>query len=261
MNWGEEARNLSEDISKANKETKGYVQELKEVTDDMISNWNKKRIHIKADLKSDFQAWDKVRKDETKKLRSQAQDLMNKFKEGSQIRAEDMNNLKSHVQQMTNEWSKERAQMRSDLFIELGENTKSIAKEAEKIKSSLRDFLKKYREGDLENIKKEQQNRSQEIDKFRKDVQSLMKKFRNIHKEAANAWKGLKKEQKNTQKNSGSSEKEMKIISIIEDNQKGITLSEIAFLMDVAPVSISKNIKMLMDDGHIRKEENKYFVK
>jgi hypothetical protein len=227
----------------------------------MISNWNKKRSHIKADLKSNFQAWDKVRKDDTNKLRSQAQDLMNKLKEESQIRAEDMNNLKSHVQQMTNEWSKERAQRRSDLFIELGKNTKSIVKEAEKIKSSLRDFLKKYREEDLENIKKEQRNRSLEVDEFRKDIQSLMKKFRNIHREAANAWKGLKKEQKNTQKTSGSSEKEMKIISIIEDSPRGITLSEIAFLMDVASVSISKNIKRLMDEGHIRKEENKYFVK
>ena len=58
-------------------------------------------------------------------------------------------------------------------------------------------------------------------------------------------------------KASGLTDKE-KNLSIIKDNPEGITLPEIAYIMEVASISISREIKKLLKKDRIKKKRNKY---
>lgn len=56
------------------------------------------------------------------------------------------------------------------------------------------------------------------------------------------------------------SDKEKRILSIVKDNPGGITLPEIAYVMGVAFVTITKDVKsLLVVAKRIKKEDNKYF--
>jgi len=55
-------------------------------------------------------------------------------------------------------------------------------------------------------------------------------------------------------------EKERKILSIIKKNPEGITLPEIAYDMGVAFVTITKDVKKMLQDGLIKKVDNRYFL-
>ncbi|MBS3819585.1 hypothetical protein KGY73_08800, partial [bacterium] len=138
--------------------------------------------------------------------------------------------------------------------------------------------LKKYKEGDLKTIKQEHKRRAQEVEKLKKEINNLIGQYRSLHKEAAQAWSELKsptkksshpktkkeKTEKTTETKetkSGRSEKQKKILSLIQDNPGGITLAEMGYIMGVAFVSLTQDVKKLMDEGVIKKEENKYFIK
>ncbi len=55
------------------------------------------------------------------------------------------------------------------------------------------------------------------------------------------------------------SEKERNILSVVNDNPEGISLPEIANVMEVAYITITRDIKKLMTDGLIKKEDFLYF--
>jgi len=57
----------------------------------------------------------------------------------------------------------------------------------------------------------------------------------------------------------GLTDREKTILSIIRDNPEGITLPEIAYIMGVAFVTITKDLARLLKEGLIKKEENRYF--
>lgn len=54
-------------------------------------------------------------------------------------------------------------------------------------------------------------------------------------------------------------EKKKKILSIVREYPEGITMAEIAYIMGVAFISITQDVKKLLKDGLIKKKENKYF--
>lgn len=53
---------------------------------------------------------------------------------------------------------------------------------------------------------------------------------------------------------------EKKIISIIKEYPEGITLPEIAYIMGVAFVSLTQDMKRLLEKGLIKKKNYKYFM-
>jgi len=57
----------------------------------------------------------------------------------------------------------------------------------------------------------------------------------------------------------GNLTKPEKICAIIEENPEGISLPEIAYIMGVAFVSITRDVKNLLTDGKIKKEDGKYY--
>ena len=59
-------------------------------------------------------------------------------------------------------------------------------------------------------------------------------------------------------KASGLTNKEKKILAIVKDNPEGITLPEIAYIMGVTFVTITRDIKKLLKTEHIKKNRNKY---
>lgn len=55
-------------------------------------------------------------------------------------------------------------------------------------------------------------------------------------------------------------ERQQEILSIIQDNpEEGVTSSELAFIMKIAYVTITEDIKELLDADEIKKEKNRYF--
>jgi len=58
---------------------------------------------------------------------------------------------------------------------------------------------------------------------------------------------------------SGLTKREKKVLSFIKDNTEGISLQEIAYLMDVSLIDLAKDMKRLLGKGLIRKENNKYY--
>jgi DNA-binding MarR family transcriptional regulator len=52
---------------------------------------------------------------------------------------------------------------------------------------------------------------------------------------------------------------EAKLLAIINEHPKGITLAEVAERLDVAPVVLSRASRSLLDKGRIRREEKLYF--
>lgn len=54
--------------------------------------------------------------------------------------------------------------------------------------------------------------------------------------------------------------KEKEILSIIREDNEGIVLPEIAYVMDVDFVTIIQDVKRLNRKGLIKKKKNKYFA-
>ena len=71
--------------------------------------------------------------------------------------------------------------------------------------------------------------------------------------------KAKKAEPEEAKEESELSDKEEKILSIVNDNPEGISLPEIAYVMEVAYITITRDIKKLMTDGLIKKEDYLYF--
>jgi len=131
--------------------------------------------------------------------------------------------------------------------------------------------------------------RTKEVEDLKAETAKLIAGFKREREEAAAAWKDLlatmasvskvapKKEavaaeevvpgepmpkpkrKKKKEKSPGVSDKETKILSVIKDNPDGMTLPQIAYVMGVAFVTITRDVKKLLADGLIKKEENQYF--
>ena len=61
-------------------------------------------------------------------------------------------------------------------------------------------------------------------------------------------------------KNPRVNSREKEILSIIDENSKGIPLPEIAYIMGVGIVTIIQDAKRLTKKGLIKKKDNKYFA-
>lgn len=56
------------------------------------------------------------------------------------------------------------------------------------------------------------------------------------------------------------SNKQKEILDMIKENPEGIFLAEIAYKMDVAFISLTEDIRKLLEDNLVTQEKNKYFI-
>jgi len=56
------------------------------------------------------------------------------------------------------------------------------------------------------------------------------------------------------------SEREKEIISILKADPHGISLPEMAYILDVASLNLMRDVKKLLKKGLIKKRENRYFI-
>lgn len=235
MTWSGEFRNLVEEISNMHGNRIDFINNLKNDIQQMKKESNGKRSQMKADLLAGFNAWDERRRRQAADFRSTAQALLKDLKEGNKARAKDMNELRADTQA----------------------------------------FLRKLRKEDIGRFEQESKQRAKDIAQFKADISTMIGGFREERDGASGAWKNLVsdlsrtgKEKKEAKKrrmageksNSGFTRRQEKILSIVKDNPEGITLPEIAYIMGVAFVTITQDVKKLLSNGYIKKRENKYFI-
>lgn len=181
--------------------------------------------------------------------------------------------LTSEIKQKRNDWRAERDQMREGLLANFNAWNKARAKELADLQTLVRAFLAELNESNRE--------RAREVKDLKATVATMITEFKKECEEAAVAWECLmanmgkggkrnmgkevkpsiekKEENKKRKKAIMRNDNEKKILAIIEDNPEGISLPEAAYIMGVAFVTITRDMKKLLKDGLIKKKENRYF--
>lgn len=234
MAWADELKKLTGEIVHMHEERGDYIHNLKRDIHQKMHIWKTERTTMNAVLWTDLDSWDQTRKRKIAGLKLDTKALLDEFKQKDRKRVEVVNDLRATVQTYLN-WKQERT--------------------------------KKIREVDMEKIKESNTQRAQEI-------MQMLAGFKAERDEAASAWRNLarykygfrseasgKKKKETGNEFSGNSNRENKILKLIKDNPKGISLPEIAYIMGVTFVSINKEMKEFLDTGKIKKEDNKYFLK
>ena len=85
------------------------------------------------------------------------------------------------------------------------------------------------------------------------------KKDNKINAAPAPAEQKTEQKEKTAASDFPGNDKDKKILAIIKENPEGITMPEVAYVMGVAFVSISRNVRKLLIDGRIIKKDNKYY--
>jgi len=222
MAWANELKNLTGEIVHMHEERGEYIHNLKRDIHQKMHNWKTKRNIMKAVLWADLDSWDQTRKRKIAGLKLDTKALLDEFKQKDKKRVEVVNDLRTTVQT----------------------------------------YLKKIREVDIEKTKESNTLRAQEM-------MQMLVGYKAERDEAASAWRNLARYKfgfrseasGNKKKETGNSNKENKILKIIKDNPKGISLPEIAYIMGVAFVSINQEMKELLNTGKIKREDNQYFLK
>jgi len=194
---------------------------------------DKARAQEIANLLADFDAGDKERAQEIT-------NLLADFNARDQERANEVIDLRAEVPPLLNNFKKEREEAAAawkDLLATMSSTRGGIA--SEKVAAPQKEVviaekpkLKKW-PPKIEEVKPEE--------------------AKAVIEEAKAVIEETKKEEV-----PGLSDKEKKILSIINDNPKGITLREIADIMGVAFVTITRDIKKLLAEDLTKKKENRY---
>lgn len=235
MTWSGEFKNLVEEISNMHQDRIDFINSLKNDIQQMKKDLNGKRTQMRSDLLVSFNAWDEGRRRQAADFRSTAQALLKDLKEGNKERAKDMNELRADTQA----------------------------------------FLRKFRKEDIGRFEQESKQRANGIAQFKADISTMIGGFREEHDEASGAWKNLvsdlsrtgnekteakKRRMAGKKSNGGFTRRQEQILSIVKDNPEGVTLPEIAYIMGVAFVTITQDVKKLLSNSHIKKKVNKYFT-
>jgi len=229
MAWADETKMLIKEISDMHDDRTHYILGLINDIQKKRKEWTAERAEVRKELLSDFSAWDEERAKKAAELRTEAQTFLAELKKQNKERAKEVKSLRAATQSLMNE----------------------------------------FRKADYARIR--------EIDQLKATITSMIALFRLEREKAAAAWNDLmtntgkankvtaakeakQSEKRKRKKFSGNAYDGEKILVIIKDNPKGITLPEIAYLMGVAFITITKDVKNLLTDGLIRKKENKYFL-
>lgn len=176
--------------------------------------------------------------------------------------------LKSEIKRKRNDWKAERVQMKEGLLANFSAWDEARAKELDDLQTLARNIIAELREDDKERVK--------EVEDLKATVANMITEFKKEHEATAAAWRVLlanvgkvrKKKpggrvkppiEKKDERTAIRNNIEKKILAIIDDNPEGISLPEVAYILGVAFVTVTKDIKKLLKDGLIIKKDNKYF--
>ncbi|MGB2762881.1 MAG: hypothetical protein WBC20_00575, partial [Candidatus Aminicenantaceae bacterium] len=221
-------------------------------------------------------------KNEINQVKNETLSLLAEFNARGQERTKEVKDLQAATQAMLEDFhggDKERAKEVKDLqaatqayIAECAEAGKTRAKEVDGLKKEVANLIGGYKAEheeaaaawndlltNMSNIRKGAAPERKEAipekpkEKPEKNKKTPAKAIKVKQEEAKAVMKEAKKKKLEL------SEKERKILSIVNANPEGISLPEIANVMEVAYITITRDIKKLLTDGLIKKEDYLYF--
>ena len=204
-----------------------------------------------ANLMAAFKSRDQERAKEVDELQAATQAYVEECTEGSKTRASDVAKMIADLKSR----DQERAEEINNLKIEVASLIGGYKAEREEAAAAWKDLIanmSNIRKGAAPAREETTPEKPGEVAKPKKK-KTPAKAIKVKQEEAKAVMKEAKKEELEL------SEKERNILSVVNDNPEGISLPEIANVMEVAYITITRDIKKLMTDGLIKKEDFLYF--
>jgi uncharacterized protein YicC (UPF0701 family) len=291
-------RDLAQNIASEHEDRTKAVLEIREEAErvtgdaqDLIKGFQTSRKQTGAQLRKDLAKDKASRKSDVKEMLGDARGLIKGFqasrrKEGAQLRKELAQGLaeqRSEVNAILGDFRSRRKEASSKLREELAQSHASRKSEVGGLLKSAQDLVTDLGRSRQESGKKLRKD----LAGSRADRESAVKEMRSgFHKsqaevrsdidEARAAWqeltRGVKKATvkatleavkadvaKAVPVEGGAPDLETKLLAAIREHSKGITLTEVAESLGVAPVVFGRAARKLVDEGRVRKEDKIYF--
>jgi len=186
-------------------------------------------------------------------------------------------------QQIIKDFRGSRKALGSELRNELSQCMLNTVSEVRELKTDAQDLLNEFQNSReqaraklREDLSKARADTQSEVRRMKTDFQRCQAEFKADLKKARAAWQGLgKSAEVESPPNEGAAgiaeeqaagvpeeevpELEGKLLAAVEEHPDGITLAEVAEILDVATVVLGRASRNLLDKGHIRKEGTNYF--
>lgn len=289
-----------EDRAKTLLEIREEAKRITEDTRDLIKGFATSRGKAATQLRKDLARDKASRKSDVKKMLGEAQGLIKGFqasrkKEGAQLRKElaqgaaerrsEVNKIRGDARRAIGSFRSQRKETGSKLREELAQSRESRESEVGELLKGAQDLVKELGRSRQETGKKLRKDLAQ----GRADRESAVKRMRSeFHKsqaivrddinEARAAWQELtrgkpakkarvkmppKAEAAKVEEEVAKEEipdLEAKLLAAISQHPQGISLTEIAQSLGVAPIVLGRASRKLLDEGKIRREDKLYFA-
>jgi uncharacterized protein YfiM (DUF2279 family) len=281
------------------KSVESIKEEAKSAAEDartLIKGFQTSRAEAGAKLRKDLARDKATRKSDVKRILGDAQGLIKGFEVsrregGAQLRKElaqgsaerrsgvnailgdaqqAIKNFRSQRKEASTKLRKELSQSRTSRNSEVGELLKSAQGLVRELGESRQETGKKLRN----DLAKGRADRESGVKEMQSEFRKSQAEVRSDINEARDAWQELTRRAKKAVVTAEAVEAEVdevtpveeeipdleaKLLAAIREHPEGITLSEVAGDLGVAPIVFGRAAKKLVDEGRVRKEDKAYF--
>lgn len=233
----------------------GVAAGLKDITRDIVASYDVRMAEVgrlkkgAKEMLSSFQA--SHRETSSGMRRDLAQ---NKAKMGAGVRA------------MRNGFQTSHKKMSLALHKDLGQYTQSVRGEVNEMRQEIRASHQDMSAKLKKDLAQGRADRESDVREMRGDFRKAQAEVRADLKEAQAAWQELANtlQAKRARPEAPvpkqeAPDLEAKLLAAVNGHPEGITLTEVAYSLGVAPIVLGRAVKSLADKGKIRKEEKFYF--
>jgi hypothetical protein len=291
-------RELAQSIASSHEERTKTVAKVKEEASqtredarDLIKGFQASRKQTGVQLRKNLGRDKASRKSDVKKMLGDTQGLIKGFqasrrKEGAQLRKELAQGLaeqRSEVNAMLGDFRSRRKETGSKLREELDQTRLSRKSEVTELLKSAQDLvtdLGKSRQETGEKLRKDlakgRADRESGVKEMRSEFRRSQAEVRSDIDEARAAWQELTRGVKKTAVKATpkvvkaqvakampageeTPDLEAKLLAVIREHPQGITLTEVAERLGVAPIVFGRAARKLVDEARVRKEDKTYF--
>jgi uncharacterized protein YicC (UPF0701 family) len=234
----EEGAQMRKDLAQGVAERRSEVEEIKEETQQSVKNFHLLRKRMSLELNKELSKGREETKAEVEGLLKEAQELVEDFqkarkKSGDQLRkdlAKSRANRNLEVKEMRNDFRRAQAEIKEDL------------KEGAIAWQELARTMQEKRTGGR--AKKVEVSAEEEESSPQAEAEEIKIEIEEAPEEKEEA-----------------PDLEAKVLATVLEHPEGITLTEMGVILDVVPIVLGRTVKKLVDEGKIRKDEDKkYFL-
>jgi hypothetical protein len=291
-------RDLAQNIASSHEDRTKAILEIREEAErvtgdaqDLIKGFQTSRSKAGAELRKDLARDKASRITDVKKMLRDAQGLVKGFqasrkREGAQLRkelAQESAERRSGVNAMLGDFRSRRQEAGTKLREELAQTRLSCKSEVTELLKSAQDLVTDLGKSRLEtgeklrkDLAKGRAGRESGVKAMRSEFRKSQADVRSDIDEARAAWqeltRGVKKAAvKATPKvvkaevakaapvEEETPDMETRLLETIKEHPDGITLTEVAESLGVAPIVFGRAARKLLDEGRVRKEDKVYF--